>query len=55
MVDLLIALESFNKLFRHIGIHPDEIDVVEMVFLIVKLVIEVFVDQIMYDRVLSFE
>lgn len=55
MVDLLIALQPFDKLFRDIGIHPDEVDVVEVIFLIVKFIIEVFVNQTMYDRIFSFE
>jgi len=52
MVDSLIAFESFDELFRNIGIHPDEEDVIEMILFVVKLVVKVFLDKIVNKRVL---
>jgi len=54
MVDSLIAFESFDELFRNIGIHPDEEDVIEMILFVVKLVVKVFLDKIVNKRVLCF-
>jgi hypothetical protein len=55
MVDFLIAFESFDKLLSHIGVHPDEIVIVKVIFSVEKLEVEVPVGQSGNNRVLCFE
>lgn len=47
MIDPLITLNAFDKFLSDIGIDPYEEDIALLILLIVKLVIEVLVDQVM--------
>lgn len=55
MINSLIAFQSFDELFGNISINPNEKDVVIVIFFVVEFVIKVFMDQIVYDRILCFE
>ena len=44
MVDSLIAFDSLDKLLGDIGVHPEKEDIIEVIFLIVKFIIEVLVN-----------
>ena len=55
MIDSLIAFDSFDKLFRDIGIHPYQKNIVVVVLFIVKFVVKIFLNEIMDEWVLGFE
>ena len=47
MIDSLITFEAFDKLLSDIGIDPNKEDIALLILLIVKLVIEVLMDEVM--------
>ncbi len=55
VIDSLVAFESFDKFFRDVCIYPDEKDVVVMIFFVIELVIEVFVNKIVNYGVLGLQ
>jgi hypothetical protein len=46
VIDLLVALESFDELLGNVGIDPHQKDIVVLILLVVELVVEVLVDQV---------
>lgn len=47
MINPLITLDSFDEFLSDIGVDPNEEDITLLILLIVKLVIEVLMDEIM--------
>ena len=55
MIDSLIALDSLDKFLGDICVHPEKENIIKMIFLIVKFIIEVLVNKVMDDGILCFE
>jgi hypothetical protein len=55
MINALIALKSFDKLFRYIGVNPNEKKIAVLILFVVKFKVEILMDQIVNHRIFCLQ